>query len=105
MKNTGIQINGNYDLAIQLRFDLNGKIVSGLVLGDVLYQNQAMLMLAHEGDYKENPLIGIGLPDIVNDNDFEYWTEKIAKQIEADGQKISRLELNEKGLILDAKYI
>jgi len=105
MKNTGIQIDDNYDLKIQVRFDSGGKIAGGLVVGDVLYQNQAMLLQAHKGEYKENPLIGIGLGDIVNDNDFDAWKGKIIEQIEADGQRISKFELNEKGLTLEAKYI
>ena len=104
MKNVGIQINGNYDLNIQVRFDTSGKIISGLVVGDVLYQNQAMLLIAHKGDYKENPLVGVGLPDIVNDSDFAYWRREITQQFETDGQRISRLQLDERGLILEAKY-
>ena len=104
MKNTGIQLNSDYDLKIQKRLDGQGKILSGLVIGDVLYQNQAMLLLAHEGEYREHPLAGVGLSDIANDNNFDHWNEKIAKQLEDDGQRITRLEINEKGLILEAKY-
>lgn len=105
MKNTGIQINSDYDLAIQVKYDRNGKILSGLVVGDVLYQNQAMLLMAHKGEYKENPLVGVGLSDIVNDNDFARWRREITEQFTADSQQISSLQLDEQGLILNAKYI
>ncbi|MDR2652193.1 MAG: hypothetical protein LBC68_07760 [Prevotellaceae bacterium] len=105
MKNTGIQINSDYDIAIQLRYDEAGKIVSGLTIGDVLYQNQAMLLLAHKGEIKEYPRVGVGLSDIVNDNDIQGWRSEISEQLTNDGQRISRLELNESGLTLEAKYV
>ncbi|MDR3287648.1 MAG: hypothetical protein LBT27_09430 [Prevotellaceae bacterium] len=105
MKNVGIQIGKEYDIAVKVRYDAAGKIISGFVIGDVLYQNQAMLMLAHKGEIKENPLTGVGLNDICNDNNFESWKAEITEQIEGDGQRITKLELNEKGLTLDAKYV
>jgi hypothetical protein len=105
MKNTGIHIDSDYDLDIKLRFDEHGKIVSGLVVGDVLYQNQAMLLLAHKGEIKEYPRCGAGLSDIVNDNDIQGWKSEIAEQIRSDGQRISKLELDENGLTLEANYI
>jgi hypothetical protein len=105
MKNTGIQINSDYDLDIKVIFDAQGKITSGLVIGDVLCQNQAMLLLAHKGEIKEYPRMGVGLGDIVNDNDILGWKNEIAEQIEFDGQRISKLELDETGLTLEANYI
>ena len=104
MKNIGIQINGDCDLDIKLKFDDHGKILSGLVIGDVLYQNQAMLLLAHKGEYKEHPKTGVGLNDIVNDSDLMYWRNEIAEQIRNDGQRITKFSLDENGLILEAKY-
>ena len=88
--------NGNgYDLLIQ-----NGK----MTIGETTPQNQAFLLVSHNGDFKENPLIGVGLPDIVNDNDFEAWKRSITEQFELDGQRIDKMELTSKGLILEASY-
>ena len=103
-KNIGIQLNGDYDLDIKIRRDENGKILSGLVIGDVTYQNQALILKAQKGEFKENPTIGVGIEDIVNDSDFGLWRKEITRQLEADGQRINRLVLNEKVFILDAKY-
>jgi hypothetical protein len=104
MKGTGIQLDNNYDLVIQVQRDAQGKIISGLSIGGVTYQNQALLLLAHKGEFKEYPTIGAGIGDVVNDNDFSLWEREIANQIESDGQRITRLSLDEKGLILEANY-
>ena len=67
-------------------------------------QNQALLLAAHPGEFKENPAWGVGLGDIVNDHDFRAWRRRIREQIEADGQYITKLEITEKGLTLEAAY-
>ena len=103
-KNIGIQLNGDYDLDIKVRRDANGKIISGLVVGDVTFQNQALILKAQKGEFKENPTVGVGIEDIVNDNDIRLWKKEITGQLEADGQQIDKLVLNEREFILDAKY-
>jgi hypothetical protein len=104
MKNTGIQLESDYDLAVKVRRDAGGRIVSGLVVGEVTYQNQALLLMAHKGELKEKPLVGAGIGDVVNDHDFSLWKREIIEQIEGDGQRIERLKLDENGLELEARY-
>jgi hypothetical protein len=104
MKNTGIQLNTNYDVAVAVRRDAAGKILAGMTVGDVTYQNQAMLLQAHKGEFKEHPMVGVGINDICNDHDFALWRREISTQIEGDGQQISKLSLKENGLILEANY-
>jgi len=103
-KNMGIQLNSGYDLDIKVRRDANGKITSGLTVGDVTYQNQAMILKAQKGEFKEHPTVGVGIENIVCDNDLRLWKKEIAEQLEADGQRIDRLVLNEREFILDARY-
>ncbi|MDR3350354.1 MAG: hypothetical protein LBN98_01735 [Prevotellaceae bacterium] len=104
MKGIGIQLDSNYDLVIQVQRDAQGKIISGLSIGPVTYQNQALLLLAHKGEFKEHPTVGVGIGGMVNDDDFALWKREIANQIEGDGQRITRLSLGEKGLVLEANY-
>jgi hypothetical protein len=103
-KETGIQLNENYDLTVSVRRDAVGKIISGLVIGNVMYQTQALLLLAHKGEFKEHPAAGVGINDIVNDNDFDLWKREITAQMEADGQRVTRLSLDANGLTLEAAY-
>jgi hypothetical protein len=104
MKNAGIQLNNDFDLEIQVRKS-GGKIVAGLVVGDVTYQNQAMILTAQKGEFKEAPTVGVGISDICADSDFVAWKREIASQIEADGQRIEKLIVNEKQFVLEARYI
>jgi sulfopyruvate decarboxylase TPP-binding subunit len=108
MKNVGIQLetltDGDYDLSIIVRKDGLGRIVSGLTVGDVTYQNQAIILRAHKGEIKENPLVGVGLGDACNDEDFRLWKREIIEQLENDGQQIETLIFNEKEFLLEAKY-
>jgi hypothetical protein len=104
MKCTGIQLTKDFDLLVKVIRDASGLIVSGMVVGDVTAQNQAAILMAQKGEFKEHPTAGVGLNDIINDNNAMYWEKEIAQQLISDGQRITRLSLNEKGLILEAAY-
>lgn len=106
---TGIQLivveeTGNYDLDISVQRNTLGQISQGFVIGSTLYQNQAMILRTQPGQLKENLTAGVGLEDIVNDNEIDYWKRRIVEQFEADGQRIGKLQLSSQGLIIDAKY-
>ena len=106
---TGIQCTSSssgsgYDLLLDIRRGADGRITQGVCLGETTPQNQAFLLAAHPGDFKQHPTLGVGLEDITADHDFTYWRSLIASQLEADGQTIDRLEINENGLTLEAHY-
>ncbi|MCQ2313278.1 MAG: hypothetical protein MJZ84_07530 [Paludibacteraceae bacterium] len=105
---TGIALtsdeNKGYDLDLEIKRDANGKIIQGIKLAETTHQNQAFILMAHKGDFKEHPLLGVGIQDIINDNDFPSWERLITEQFEADGQQIDKLEITSKGLTLEAHY-
>lgn len=95
--------------AIRLIQDANGAVdleLSGghLAVGDVLDQNQYLLLITHKGEWKEYPLVGVGIGDLVNDSDLAGWKRDIAEALEQDGQVIERLELTTDKLNIIAKY-
>lgn len=75
-----------------------------LKLAEVTHQNQAMLLAAHPGEYKENPLLGVGLSDILQDHDLRGWRSRIIQTLEADGQRVRKVELTNAGLTIEAEY-
>ena len=84
-------------------FDLDlrtGKIA----LAEVTPQNQAMLLTARPGEYKECPALGVGLSDILQDHDVSYWRRRIVEQIESDGQRIKKINITASGIELEAEY-
>ena len=93
-----------YDLALDLRYDNQSRICQGVFVAETTPQNQAFLLIAHKGEFKENPNVGVGLEDITNDHQFDHWKRLITIEFERNGQHIDRLEINEKGLTIEARY-
>lgn len=99
----GIQL-ADYDLSVEVVRDETGKIVSGMVIGDVLAQNQAIILNMHKGELKENPYMGVGLSDMLLDYNPLAWRTEIREQLEMDGQVVDSVRISPSGIEIDAKY-
>ncbi len=99
----GIQLKDG-DLEIKVERDSSGKILSGLALGDILCQNQALILQLHKGELHEDPSVGVGISDILLDNDFQMWKREIREQMELDGQKVSSVKIDSENILIDSKY-
>lgn len=95
---------------IQLQWDGEGTVLEpqvsngGLALGDTLRQNQALLLMLHKGELKERPSAGVGLSDMLLDNDPLYWRTEIREQLEMDGQTVKSVRVTTSGVEIDAEY-
>ncbi len=95
---------------IELRYDGNGNVLEPVVrngsmaVGDTLRQNQALLLTLHKGELKERPSAGVGLSDMLLDNDPIYWRTEIKEQLEMDGQTVAKVRITEKGVEIEASY-
>lgn len=94
----------NYDIAVNITKDATGKITSGWVLGDVLYQNQAIILSIHQGELKEDPSRGVGIADMLLDDDPLQWRLRIREQLEMDGQKVESITINNHSIDIQATY-
>lgn len=83
-----------------------GLITSGVVVGDVIMQNQAWLLMLHEGELKSAPLVGVGIADMtLDESGMLHWRTKVRRAFEQDGQKIRTLTFdNNMEIIIDAEY-
>lgn len=105
MKDKGILINDDFDLKLSVQRDASGKITSGLMLGNTLYQNQALILMLQPGELKLNPIVGVGIENIVADNDVLAWRKNIRQQMELDGQKVKDISFDKDyQLKIDAAY-
>lgn len=111
MKAIGIQYNDNndngevLDLKISVTRDSAGKIISGLVVESTLEQNKAIILIAHQGEFKFNPDLGVGLGDIELSSDYLEYRHKIREHFTKDGLIIETLDLFEnKPLKIIANY-
>lgn len=99
----GIQLI-DYDLAVDVTRDTSGKIAGGLVIGDILRQNQALILLLHKGELKSDPSVGVGISDMLLDHNLQIWKKEIREQMELDGQKVDSVQITASGLVIDSKY-
>lgn len=99
----GIQLT-DYDIAVKVKRDKFGKIESGLIIGDILHQNQAIILTMRKGDLKENPSIGVGLSDMVLEHNLMAVRNEIRQQLEMDGQKVNSINVTSTAVQIDANY-
>ena len=100
---TGIQLI-DYDVAVDVKRDAAGLIVSGLVVGDILHQNQALILVMHKGDLKSDVSVGVGIDRMLLDNERLTWTREIREQLEMDGQKVDDVKITDRQIIIKAAY-
>ena len=76
----------------------------GLAVGRVTEQNQWLLLTTHHGEWKEYPLVGVGIGDLAHDHDLEKRERDICEALEQDGQTIEKMELTTEKLTIIANY-
>ena len=95
MKNKGIVLDDQNDL----------QIVDGmLVIGETTAQNKRELLLNHIGTFKLSPTVGIGIEDMLLDEDPLHWRTEVAKGLRADGMKVNSVHISTEEIIIDADY-
>lgn len=83
------------------------KIENGhIAIGETLPQNEFLLLVMNKGELKEDPMVGVGISDMLNDNDILGWKRKIRDGLKADGMKVEQISISSDGRIkkLEAKY-
>lgn len=64
----GIQLDKYNDLLVQVTRDANGRIVSGLQVGNTQLQNAYMVLSLNQGELKEDPIAGVNLVSMIRGN-------------------------------------
>lgn len=111
MKNIGIQLADStsglvdIDLKIEVKRDDNGLITQGFVVGDIMNQNQAIIIAANPGELKFNPSVGVSIDELILDNDYLRFKHRISDHLSKDGMKVKSIEFSkDKPLKIDASY-
>lgn len=99
----GIQLE-DYDLSVKVKKDSAGQIISGVIIGDTLHQNQALILQMHKGELHEDPSVGVGISDMLLDHDSESWKREIREQMELDGQQVDSVTFENNEIIIDSAY-
>lgn len=110
MKGQGIltdPVNG--DVSINVVRDRTGMIARGFAIGKIERQNQGAIICMHQGEVKEWPTVGVGLPSMLLSDDTLLYKHRIREQLEADGFLITYMniltnEIDKIEIQLDASY-
>ncbi|MBF0576597.1 hypothetical protein [Dysgonomonas sp. GY617] len=110
MKDRGFLLDketGDFD--IRVTRDSVGMITGGLTIGDVTEQNQRNIIFINPAEIKEAPTVGVGIESMLNSDETLLYKHKIREQLEADGQRVSYLNIkitsdNKIDIPINAKY-
>lgn len=75
-----------------------------LAIGDILHQNQALILSLHKGELKERPAVGVGISDMLLDHDPILWRTAIKEQLEMDGQRVESVRITHTDIQIEATY-
>ena len=95
MKRTGIKIDAYGFIQTEQR---------AIAVGDTLEQNVMLLLALQQGESKEHPLLGIGISDIVNDENILDWQWRIVEGLAIDGIKVKELAINNNTINITGGY-
>jgi len=65
-------------------------------------QEEYLVLVTQRGEWKENPLVGVGVSGMVGDEDLRYWKREITENLARVGIKIKGVSL--KNGILELKH-
>ena len=99
-KETGILLDENMDLLIEVKRDGDGMITSGLTIGDVTKQNQRIIISAEKGEIKEVPLLGVGITSYLDDDNPSEMLREIRTNLREDGQKVKACGFDKNGKLV-----
>ena len=82
----GILLNDNYQLLIQPVIK-DGKITSGLVIGDINYQRCKLITESQKGEIKEHPTLGFGIDKYLRSQVKmkQQFIVELTKELKSDG--------------------
>lgn len=68
-------------------------------------QHQHHILLAEKGEYKEHPVVGVGIIQMLNNEQYTELMLEAKKQLEYDGMEIQNIRFKEDGkLIVEGNY-
>ena len=76
-----------------------------LMIGDATLLHQRDLIMASEGEYKQNPMVGIGVVNFLDDEEPDDLKRKIRSQFTTDGMNVKSVSMVNGLIETDAAYV
>lgn len=91
------------DIGLDATEDL--EIATGdFVVVESTAQHQRQLILNNKGDFKQNPTIGVGVLNYMDDENFQQLIRAISVEFARDGMDVKRVSLAKDGVIKSDAY-
>lgn len=74
------------------------------VVGEATKQHQRKLLITQKGEYKQHPLVGVGIANYLDDENPDDLLRETRKQFVQDGMAVNKLEVTATGVGVDAEY-
>ena len=75
------------------------------VIGESDNQHQKHVLIAYKGEYKANPELGVGIEQMLNDDDITPILIEAKKNLQYDGVDVNDIFFTDEGkLTVDGKY-
>ncbi|MCD8080185.1 MAG: hypothetical protein LUF04_07180 [Bacteroides sp.] len=94
------------DLQILTDRGPSGAIEQGIAIGEVTWQNQALILQLSKGEMKEYPFLGASVAELLSDHEILGWKREVTLQLQSDGMRVYEIDIatiNHK-LIVAAAY-
>lgn len=91
------------DILLTPDFDLAAKD-GDFATGDVLTQQQALLLATGEGEWKQSQVTGVGLDAHLLDESALELFRKTRQQFKNDGLTVTRMQKEETNLIINSQH-
>jgi hypothetical protein len=92
------------DVLLDEDFDLlmeNGDFV----VGESTLQHQALLLLSNKGEWRQSPVVGVGLNNfLLQDGGEDELRQLVRKELERDGMRVGSIQLDEGLPLIEASY-
>lgn len=93
------------DILLDDNMDVKSKN-GDFVIEDSTLQNQQLLLVSEKGEWKENPVVGIGIRSwLLDDATVHELHQEIQKQFSLDGMRVNKITGNTYfDTVIDADY-
>jgi glutathione synthase/RimK-type ligase-like ATP-grasp enzyme len=75
-----------------------------VVVGDAVVLHQLDIIVAHKGEWKQNPLTGAGIAQFLDDDETEELLRTVRKELTLDGMTVSKVSIVNEELQVSAAY-
>lgn len=65
-----------------------------VAVGETHNQEEFLVLVPRKGEWKEHPLLGVGIGDMAGDEDLLYWKREIRENLSRVGIEVSGVSLD-----------